>query len=260
MILRITILIVSLFTIPLYGQSGEAWNAYLAGNFDKVEQLLKGAVEDSSLSDAQLARYYLALGCSDAMRNRSTSATTAFERALDLDPAIKLTSSDIPPPVWQLFEPVRNRMPYTKAPPEITDELREQIRGSAVDTVRITDTIYLKRSAVVNSLIFPGWGHLKEGNGKGWMFAGSEAVLIAGWVTSSILTSNARKDYMDSRTAEDISAKYDDYNSYYRLSAGFAAAAVINYVYCQVDFFRSTHPPQFSQSDSFTRLTWSFNL
>ena len=206
MILSITVLIISLVTVPLFGQSEEAWNAYLAGNFEQVEQLLTAAVEDSSLSDVQLARYYLALGCSDAMRNRSTSATTAFERALDLDPSIKLTSSDIPPPVWQLFEPVRNRMPYTKDQPEISDEILEQIRKSAVDTVRITDTTYLKRSAIVNSLIFPGWGHLKEGDRKGWIFMGTEVALLTGWVASSVLTVKAREEYMDTRSVEDITA------------------------------------------------------
>ena len=92
------------------GPANEAWEAYLAGNFKLVEGIFNESIADTGLTKEEQARLYLALGCSDAMRDRNAIAATSFETALNLDQKLNLTASDLPPPVWRVFHPIQDRI------------------------------------------------------------------------------------------------------------------------------------------------------
>ncbi len=239
----------------------QAWEAYLAGNFSRVERLVKDGAADRTLNDASLARLNLALGCSYAMLSRDQDAQDAFETALTLDPSIDLSPVDIPPPVWRLFEPVRARMPKPEAtgislhtdeisirkgelspssPPDIGSKGATRLLQPP-DTVRLFMPVIRSPSASVKSLIYPGWGHLTEGRDRGKLFAGIEAVCLAGWILSAIAADRARNDYLQTRDPDLISERYDRYDQYYRLAWGFGIAALATYITAQLDFF--TVPP-----------------
>ena len=102
-----SLLFVVILSVPaLSGPAEEAWEAYLAGDFETVEAIVTESVADTSIDIKAHARLYLVLGCSDAMRGRDRTAAAEFEQALILDPTIKLTAADIPPPVWRVFKTV----------------------------------------------------------------------------------------------------------------------------------------------------------
>lgn len=254
------ILIGCLLPLALFADSKDsvnitdkAWEAYLRGDFASVEQLVMDAVLDNRVSSEQLARLYLTLGCADAMRGRSVAATTSFEMALINDPTLDPSSLELPPPVWSLFKPVRDRMPrYINNEKEIF----------ITDSIEITKPVYRKRSNVLRSFAFPGWGHLSEDRNSGLIYAGLEIVSVTGLIISAVNMTNASKDYHSARDAVVIADRYDTYNLYYQLTWGFICLTAVNYLAAQIDFF-STPPPivlSYDEGQSKLRISYSFKL
>ncbi|NQT34553.1 hypothetical protein HQ587_05140 [bacterium] len=246
MIVRITILSLILIASSLRaGPAEEAWEAYLAGDFELVERIVIKAKDDIDLDSTQLGKLHLALGCSQAMRGMDAAAMTSFEMALLFDRSIDLSPTDLPPPVWKLFKPVHDRMLlYASTLPtgvEITDPKfsDERLR---IDTLLIVEPLIHEPSATLKSLVFPGWGHLSEGRNSGFLFTGIEAAALTGLLISTLAADRARDDYLTARSEPEISDRYSTYNRYYQLSWGFALIAISNYLIAQVDFF-TTSPP-----------------
>jgi len=230
----------------------EAWEAYLSGDFAHVEQLVIDAILDNRIGIVQLAKLYLTLGCADAMRGRDATAITSFEMALINDPTLDPSSLDLPPPVWNLFKPVRDRMPCYYDEREIL----------VTDSIEVIKPVYRKRSDVLRTLAFPGWGHLSEDRSKGLLYIGIEAAAVTGLVISAVNSARARDEYHSARDAVIIAERYDTYNLYYQLTCGFIILSVANYLAAQVDFF-STPPPvsmSYDVNNSEYKVNFSFKL
>ncbi len=242
------------------GSTNEAWNAYLAGNFGQVEFLVADAINDTLLSEKELAQYYIALGCSDAMRGRNAGATTVFELALTLDPTIKLTASDLPPPVWKLYEPVRKRIPEYNNQEELSIDSVRYEKVIIQDTIKQFVPIYRDKSTIAKSFICPGWGHLSEDRPRGYLFAGIGMVAVSGWIASAIITDNYRSDYLAARDPDDVSRKYSKYNDFYRLTWGIATVSVVNYLYTQIDLLGKPPPISLDLSNNAFEISLSLKL
>jgi len=244
--------------------AAEAWQAWLAGDFVRVERLAALSSADTALTSQQRARVGLALGCSEAMRGREAAATSAFGGALELDAFEGLTQADLPPPAWRLFEPLRAKrlreLNAASSPSLPMAPYQAAALSAAPDTVRLYQPLYHRRSAAVQSLVFPGWGHLAEKRSRGWLLAASEAAALAGFVWSFTAAGSARDDYLNAR-GDAIDDRYDRYNRYYRLTWGFGIASAAIYLYTQADFFIAP-PPQFSiiSGSDFALLTWRTRL
>lgn len=240
-----------IFLIPLPASAGpaqEAWEAYMAGDFETVEAIVTLAVGDTGVGIKEHARLYLALGCADAMQNRDRTAAAAFEQALILDPTIKLTAADIPPPVWKVFKPVWDR--FNQAGrltlPSTADTTNSfKAAKAALDTLIQYVGVSHEPSTAMKSLLFPGWGHYVEGRPEGQWHAAAQLLLTAGWITGLILTDGVREDYLRADTEEEISSKYDQYNNLYRLTWGLGVAAAANYLFAQWRFFSAPPPVEF---------------
>ncbi len=223
--------------------AGAAWEAYLTGDFTRVETIFRAAVEDTSISDRQLARVYLAMGCADAMLKRAPDAATMFETALKLDPRMRLTDSDLPPPVWRIFQPIQERIVRAGVDTlKVPAEPRVSRSAPPPDTDRELVPYRRGRAAVLKSLAFPGLGHLSEGKRRGFIYMGIETLAVGGWIASMVAADRAHDDYLKARTPREISTRYDRYNRLYRLSWGFGLVAAGTYIIAQYDFF-SRPPP-----------------
>ncbi len=249
MIARITILSLFLIASSLRAGPGEeAWEAYLAGDFELVERIVIKAKDDIDLDSTQLGKLHLALGCSQAMQGMDAAAMTSFEMALLFDRSIDLSPTDLPPPVWKLFKPVHDRMllyaSSLQTDTEITSSIDPELSDKRVriDTLLIVEPLIHEPSATLKSLVFPGWGHLSEGRNRGFLYTGIEAAALTGLLISVLEADRARDDYLAARSEPEISDRYTRYNRYYQLSWGFALIAISNYLIAQVDFF-TTHPP-----------------
>lgn len=256
----LSIIILASINPGFAGPAEEAWEAYLTGNFDLVKKISAASVADSTLSQVELARVFLALGSSEAMQGHDSSSIIAFESALKSDPTINLTPSDLPPPVWRLYAPVRQKIKNLEESLQVSsipDTVGIEppinkpvipVSGLTIDTVYVFRPLNHTRSASIRSLIFPGLGHLKEGRKRGLLFAGLEVVLVTGWVVSAIAAKDAREDYLGARNPDDIDRHYDRYNSFYQLSWGFTATALATYIASQVDFFTNSPPEPYIYS------------
>jgi hypothetical protein len=245
---RLFILVLVLLPCRAFaGSAEEAWNAYLAGDFQHVFQIVSRDGNDSNLTLPERARLYFTLGCSKAMQGMDTAATVAFRRAFSLDPKFGCSEEEVPPPVWKLFKPVRDSVLSAQIPLE-----RHANSPSTppvtlrTDTLRIATIFSHSRASTIKSLAFPGWGHISEGNRRGYLITGAETLLLVGWGASALASGKARTDYIKARDKSVISDRYNTYNKYYHLSWGLGAAAVALYLGAQFDFFSA--PPRFQLS------------
>jgi len=262
MILRTLVLFNAITFASLYaGPAEEAWEAYLAGDFDRVEQLVIEVASAETIDSTQLSGLYFALGCSDAILGRDSAAVTSFEIALSLDPSIDLSPVDLPPPVWKVYKPVRDRILQRRSEKvdrqsTLTDSSRRADLPyeehaeipTRIDTAFIVKPVYRASSATLKSLVFPGWGHITEGKRKGYVFAGIEAVAVTGLIISALDANRARDDYLKARTPVEIADRYDSYNRSYQLTWGLAVIVAATYLIAQVDFFNSQPPCPISLS------------
>ena len=249
MILRTALSLLILFAVELNAEPGdEAWEAYLAGDFNRVEQLVINSKTDANLDSTQRARLYLALGCADALRGRDATAEKAFENALSFNPHLKLSASDLPPPVWKLFQPIKDRFalkPSYLLPDKIPKDT-VRIVEFKFDTTYIPEPHFRSSSVTLKSLIFPGWGHLAEGRRRGYLFAGVEAIVVSGLIISVVETSRTRENYLSARDPVEMKDKYDAYNRSYQITWGLVFLAVTNYLVAQIDFFTAPPPVHLS--------------
>jgi len=228
------------FLVPLTlwaGPADEAWNAWLTGDFDLVARIAETSGGNLSLPQAERAKIYLALGCSEAMRNRNEAAGVAFYRALELDSTLRPSQEELPPPAWILFSTASQKFAY-----RIGQESVEEVLVQHGDKVSTATGYGWQRSSVAKSLIFPGLGHVSRGERRGYWIAGAEACLVGGWILSAAASSSARGEYLKTRDNNELSDKYSKYNTYYRMSWGFGLSAVALYIGAQYDFF-TTIPP-----------------
>ena len=237
-----------LFVIPAHGEPVEdAWNAYLIGDFTKVEKIVSSSLKATDLPDSNRSMLYFTLGCSDAMQGRDVSAIYAFEQAFYIDPALSMKSSDLPPPVWELFNPIQERVAAERASGMIiTDQLIRDEIVHEPDTLRIYLPVLRDRNTILKSFGFPGWGHLTEGRKAGLVYGSIETIAVIGFVYSMVKTRAERDDYMGETNVDRIQSEYDDYNLYYNLSWGFGLATVVIYIATQIDFFSGMPPTSLS--------------
>ena len=261
----ITFLLLTLLAYPAGCEPVEdAWNAYLIGDFDKVEKIVSAALKVIDLPDSDRAMLYFTIGCSDAMQGREISANSAFEKALDLDPALRKKSVDLPPPVWELFYPIQERIVLEKASemgvsdPIVSDEVFRE-----PDTVKVYIPIIRERKTILKSFSYPGWGHLSEGRKSGLVYCSVEALSVIGLFWSGIKTVEERDDYMKETDVKRVQSEYDEYNLYYNLTWGFGLAAAVTYIAAQIDFFSEIPPTSLSIGNNPTgskMLTLSIRL
>lgn len=238
-------------TGALAGPAEEAWNAFLSGDFNRVAQIVSATERDTSLTAGERARLYFALGCGEAMRGREAPARGAFRLALSLDATLSYAEAELPPPVWKLYSPLQEAvsrlsgdllLPASPTRQSVSPLADGSDKPTARDTVRITLPVMHSRWAVAQSLLCPGWGHLSEGNRRGYWFAGAEALLVLGWGAAARASRDAEDDYLKARSAADLSRTYERYNDRHRLAWGLGLAAAGVYLVAQWDFFTMSPP------------------
>lgn len=257
------LLLVLVFTVSpaKAGPAEEAWEAYIRGDFSLVTAIVNKHVNNTNLTSVEKAKLYLALGCSDALLGREASATAAFERSLVLNSALILTEADLPPPAWTLFKPVQERQGINNSLRLIPTFSAEQLpKPVKPDTIRILFPAGRDKSSLIKSMLLPGWGHLSEGERRGYVFLGAEFAVVSGLIYSAARAKDARGKYLKARDIEQIDKYYNRYNRYYNLTWGFGAAAVVVYFLTQLDFVRGSPSLNFRTDASGLRLDLSFTL
>ena len=92
-------------------------------------------------------------------------------------------------------------------------------------------------------LLFPGWDQLHQGRTtKGTILLSAGALSLGSLVTFDVLRRSAREDYLSATSPEEATARYDDYDKYYKAEYYSAAAFVAVYLYSAFDAFLDLPP------------------
>ncbi len=229
------------------GPAEDSWNAYLTGNFEEVQKIAFNVKSNRSISDSIKAETHIILGCSFALTGDTAAASRAFRASLTWNSALKRTAVELPPPAWKLFKPIRESIPFPLESADSIDVERMTVFNEAGglnlpgDTIIITDTVFVSEfdpnnsNSMVKSFIFPGWGHLSQGNHSGYVFATVQLVTISAGIYFSLKSAGYRDDYLSARNVDVINESYEKYNRNYRLAYGFGIAALTNYIITQID-------------------------
>ncbi|MBM3328497.1 MAG: hypothetical protein FJY67_03355 [Calditrichaeota bacterium] len=227
MILRLaTLLALALAATCTAGPGDDAWQAFLSGDFTAVEKIARQVELSDTTTSIERGRVYFALASVEAMRGREVVAMLAMRQALLYYPGMVHRQSDLPPPVWRLYSTARSEQ-------------------STVDTSGITrlDSLSIppakshQQPGAWRSLILPGWGHIYEGDYRGYWYGAATVSLAIGAIIASQEASSAREDYLKSRDEGIINSRYESYNERFKIAWAFGSVAVISYLATQVDFF-----------------------
>jgi len=271
MTLSTLILALQFVALPeMNGDVADVWNTYMAGDFRRVNQQVIALSNSSAIRDRDKAILWLTLGCSEAMLGNTEHSAEAFTRSLGYHSDFGITSSDLPPPVWAIYQQVKqdyqieidNSIAQSDAV-DVDSETLTKIEGklpikSIHDVGKTIKHPY--KSSAIKSVIFPGWGQLSDGRGSGKYIIATEIVLVTGFIVTAMQTSHAREDYLKERVPESIEDKYSKYNNLSRLSTALAFTSVGAYLLAQLDYFgkqnqsviSNGHQTQYLLSVSFT--------
>jgi len=244
----VLIITLSLAALPeMTGVVADVWNTYLAGDFKHVNLRVSALADSPEVNNHDKAILMLTLGCSEAMQGNKSAAAEAFARSLDLNPDLGVTSTDLPPPVWEIYHTVVlklqrekvNLLPVREAnqgPNENTSgdtEIGEDIPVTIVNQPANSS----RNSTALKSVIFPGWGHLSDGRRLGSFIIAAEIALITGFIVTSSQASQARDDYVNAREPSIIEDRYAEYNNLFRISRALGIASAATYLLAQYDYF-----------------------
>jgi len=243
-------LIFALYIAMLPDMDGDVaivWNTYQLGDFRGVSQQVSTLAYSPEISDYDRAILWLTLGCSEAMLGNLKLAAEAFIQSMEYQSDLGITSSDLPPPVWAVYQQVKHdfniEIDKVKAKPNMDNEHPDIINEVAEkppmeriqDMANIAD--YSAKPSAPKSIIFPGWGQWSDGRRSGKYIIVTELALITGYIAASIQTKKAKDEYLKARVPAIIEVKYDKYNNLSRLSKALAIASVGTYLLAQFDYF-----------------------
>lgn len=194
--------------------------------------------QDSLLSSSDLIEIYRMKALSHFSLGEEIYAKTCFNEILKIDPRFKLDPVQNSPKIISFFNQIK------------LDYLQNQITQKDTTPVEQTNealntnfTLYPQKSmksALVKSIVFPGWGHLYLDKKKsGIMLILGSVVTLPSMIYFIFDANKKEKDYLNETNSDDIQTKYDEYNQSYKTRNGLIAGYTIIWLYSQWDLFSS---------------------
>ncbi len=147
-----------------------------------------------------------------------------FRLAIELSPAITLSSLYFSPKLRTIFDEERNNFNGTHPSGTQNDLIEPEIRYVPVKDGRV--------DASLRSLLIPGWGQFyKKQKKRGYFFSATTGLLLTAATFSLLRENSARADYLDATDSQRIGELYSTYNRYYRLRRNlFLASGIVWYL------------------------------
>lgn len=214
------------------------WDAYQALDYAAAADSAEAALQrvDQYTPD-ELAELHTVLGLIAYSEGRTADASSQFQNALSLDPALELDPLYVSPKILDFFATVRaERLQSRAAEPEAAANVRYVI----VEDRRV--------EAALRSMLVPGWGQLHKGERrKGYLLLGTWSAAAAGTVLTYVQRREAADAYEAATTPDEAMRLYDTYNRWYRLHHaarwGLGALWLAGYVDALVSGAPTSGPP-----------------
>jgi hypothetical protein len=181
---------------------------YQAGDYERVVRLAPGFLADSARTAADSGAIDRTYAFALVALGRTDEAAVVFRRLLTMDPNLKLDPEAVSPKIRAVFESVRTEVavpPPKNMPPE---------------------TVYLRQPTPLSVLV-PGLRQMKAGRpAAGYALAGATALSIAGVVLSHFAYNDARADYLQASSPQDIADRHRDANNWSHARVVLSGTAV----------------------------------
>lgn len=216
---------------------------YSRGEFllviDHAEVALSDTVELEIGDRIELRRL---LGQAYVATGNMESAKTQFKKILALDPETEMDPLTTSPKIVSVFEQAKR-------------EYEEETRAGPPDTLpplltpaRPAEGIWLVPA--LKSFLLPGLGQLGNGDQtKAVVFMSSEAVSLVGLAVSQVWYEDARRKYSENTDPSRMDYLYNEYNKWYLMRNGFAAAAAGVHILSSIDAIIGAYEKELKQRE-----------
>jgi hypothetical protein len=221
-------------------------------NYSNVISIAEKMLEDKTrYSEDELIEIYLLKGISHYSLKQPEEVKSCFYEILKLDSDYKIEPSRVSPKIINEFEKAKNEYDQIVSHGESSVTVKTDTLYR-VDTLMVGTDKEIYSSAMIRSIVLPGWGHLYAGHKtKGLVLTSVSAVTLGSMLYYIFDTNDKRTQYLNELEPDLIDQKYDEYNSSYKIRNVLIAAYAIVWIYAQLDLlFISEIPyvPEISNS------------
>jgi len=199
--------------------------------------------EDSLLTADELLEIYRMKALSHFSLGEEIYAKNCFNEILKINPKFKLDPVQNSPKIISFFNQIK------------LDYLQNQIANNESIPVKQTNEpvktnfkLYPQKSmksALVKSIVLPGWGHVYLDRKKsGIPLMMGSIVTLPSMIYFIFDVNQKEKDYLNETDFNEIKNKYDDYNQSYKIRNGLIAGYTLIWLYSQWDLFSNNSQNQ----------------
>jgi hypothetical protein len=192
--------------------------------------------QDSLLTATELIEIYRMKALSHFSLGEEIYAKNCFNEILKTDPRFKLDPVQNSPKIISFFNQIK--LDYLQN--QITIKNSTPIEQNN-EPLKTTFTLYPQKnikSAMVKSVLLPGWGHLYLDKKKSGIPLLLGSIVTLPSMIYFIYDANQKeRDYLNETDSDEIQTKYDTYNQAYKIRNGLIAGYALIWLYSQWDLF-----------------------
>jgi len=205
--------------------------AYGAFNYEETDRFLEVALNEiETFSPQDRIQIFKYAAFRKFQQGESSQAEEFFWKMLEIDPTFSLDPLTTSPKILALFQ---------KTKIEFLNDLQQRL------TQMEQSVAYNDNPVPWRSLVFPGWEQWHRGyRVKGALWAVAGAGCLAGIVQAVIRTGQKKQEYEDAVGADEIYAKYGEYNRLYQSQFYWSYAFIAVWLSSHLDalFFSPLKP------------------
>ncbi|MCF7797705.1 MAG: hypothetical protein K9N36_08055 [Candidatus Marinimicrobia bacterium] len=169
---------------------------------------------------------YLALA--QVSLGREAEARGTLASLVLVNPDFQFQPTEVSPKIMELFDDVRS----------------EYVRSGSIGQSQPTYLVQtdLRSQLILKSLTFPGWGQIKAGKKRGYVWGTVFGAALAGSAIAAYQTQQTHTDYLDAYTSHEISTRYNTYNQWYQTRNTLILSAILIYTGNVLDISFFTTP------------------
>ena len=170
-------------------------------------------------------------------------ARNCFNDILKIDPKFKLDPVQNSPKIISFFNQIK--LDYLQSQIILGDQSPVEQKINQSKKMFTLNPQKSMKSAMVKSMLFPGWGHINFDKKKSGILLISCTLSTLPLMVYYIFDTNKKeKDYLNETDFNEISNKYDDYNKSYKIRNGFITGYTLIWLYSQWDLFSNDSKEQ----------------
>jgi len=205
--------------------------------------------QDTTLTSSQIIEIKRMKAISHFTIGEELMARITFNTILEFDPKFELDPVQNSPKIIDFFNQVKIDFLESQIIDSDTSKDIQRSENSLQEmTLRPQFNI---KSAMVKSMILPGWGHVNMDRKKtGSLLIIGSLLTLPPALYYSYDAYEKEKDYLNETIASEIEKNYDRYNTSYKLRNGFITGYVLIWLYSQWDLFSNDNQEQIIKMQS----------